>query len=49
MLSQSKMLLVRKVGIFGVLASSMMLLVGGILLLAPSGRSDIRHISGGMP
>ena len=37
------MLLVRKVGIFGVLASCMMLLFGGIFLLDPSGKSDMRQ------
>ena len=43
MLSHSKILLMRKVGIFGVLASSMMLLFGRNLLLYPSGRRDMRH------
>ena len=35
------MMLVRKVGIYGVLASYMMLMFGGILLLDPSDRSEM--------
>ena len=42
------MLLLRKVGISGVLASYMMLMFGGILLLDTSGRSDMRQIRVGM-
>ena len=37
------MLLVRKVGIFGVLASSTMLSFDGMLFLDKSGRSDTRQ------
>ena len=48
MLSHLKMLLVRKVSIFGVLASSMMLSFGEMLLLDPSGRSDMHQIRVGM-
>ena len=39
MVSHSKMLLVRKVGIYGVLDSSSMFLFCGMLLLDSSGRS----------
>ena len=42
------MLLVKKVGIFGVFASSMMLLFGGMLLLDSSGRSDMLQRRVGM-
>ena len=41
-------MLVRKFGIFGVLALSMMLLFGGIMLLDPSGRSEMRQICVGI-
>ena len=43
MLSHSKILLVVKVGFSGLLDSSMMLMFCGILLLDPSGRSDMRQ------
>ena len=41
-------MLVRKFGIFGVLALSMMLLFGGIMLLDPSVRSEMRQICVGI-
>ena len=47
-MSHSKILLVSKVGIVGVLASYMMLLLGGMMLLDPSGRRDMRQICVGM-
>ena len=37
------MMLVKKVFIFGVFSSSMMLSFGGMLLLDPSSRSEMRH------
>ena len=48
MLSHSKMLLVRKVGISGVPDLSIMLLFGGILLLDTYGRSDMLQRRVGM-
>ena len=41
-------MLVRKVCISGVTASSMILMFGGMLLLDPSGSSDMREICVGM-
>ena len=48
MLSYSKIMLVKKVGISDVIASYMMLLFGWMLFMDPSDRSDMRQRRVGM-